>query len=333
MKKAIPVCYYPTTIILIDDNEKYLNNLHLGLSKDYCCKLFTNSYQALQYLNESYQPSPFIAHVATSEEDLESDHMASFIDTRTIRNEVFRPQRFAEISIVIVDYMMPNVNGLQLCERLNHSHIKKIMLTGEADESTAINAFNAGIIDKFILKSTANLIDVINDAVIQMQQQYFITYSEQLFAPAMLEYNKGLNCLHDPQFIDHFMKVCRDNHIVEYYLTDSEGGFLLLNKQASPSWLAVKSHEDLQSYYEFAADSEGVPPTVLQAIQSESKIPYFFTDQDLQTPPNKWQPYLHDAIRVQGDTTYHIAYIDDPKAYEFDSNRILSYQAYHAENE
>ena len=72
-----------------------------------------------------------------------------------IRNVVHDPDRFAEVSVAIVDYDMPGENGMEICRRLRNHPVRTVMLTGKADEKLATSAFNQGLIDRFVLNMTA----------------------------------------------------------------------------------------------------------------------------------------------------------------------------------
>ena len=52
---------------------------------------------------------------------------------------------------------MPDINGIEFCQNLKDKKVFKIMLTAEADSNIAIKAFNDGLINKFILKTTEHL--------------------------------------------------------------------------------------------------------------------------------------------------------------------------------
>ncbi|BBO82915.1 hypothetical protein DSCO28_34810 [Desulfosarcina ovata subsp. sediminis] len=59
-----------------------------------------------------------------------------------------------EVSIVISDFNMPQMNGLELLKTIKtrHPHILTIMLTGQAEIQVAIQAINEAGVYKFIQK-------------------------------------------------------------------------------------------------------------------------------------------------------------------------------------
>jgi len=74
-------------------------------------------------------------------------------------------------AVIITDMQMPNMNGLQLLKKTMEiaPDTVRIMLTGNADQATAVNAVNHGDVFKFINKpcDKESLIATINSAVKQ----------------------------------------------------------------------------------------------------------------------------------------------------------------------
>lgn len=68
--------------------------------------------------------------------------------------EALRILSAREVSIVVSDYNMPDMNGLEFLKQVktDYPHLLTIMLTGKADIEIAINAINEAGIHKFIQK-------------------------------------------------------------------------------------------------------------------------------------------------------------------------------------
>jgi response regulator RpfG family c-di-GMP phosphodiesterase len=74
-----------------------------------------------------------------------------------------------EIPVIVCDMRMPEMDGLQLLERVKHDYpdMVRIMLTGNADQQTAIDAINLGEIFRFHTKpcSPEDLAKTITEAL------------------------------------------------------------------------------------------------------------------------------------------------------------------------
>ena len=149
----IAACYHPTTVILIDDEHRYLLGVKSKLNKKKAAyQLYTDPKKALHFLTQEYQPDLFTSRSVLHPEEEKSDHRSIEVDVRPIRDELYNPKRFDQVSVIIVDQEMPGLKGLELCRELKNSPIKKLMLTGEVRDEQAVQAFNDGIIDKFVNK-------------------------------------------------------------------------------------------------------------------------------------------------------------------------------------
>ena len=92
---------------------------------------------------------------------------------RGLHEEIYNKDRFNDVSVIIVDYYMDEMNGIEVCETLSKHPAKKILLTGGADkENIAIDAFNKGIIHRFINKTDPDFPSQIRQAI-YMQRGIF----------------------------------------------------------------------------------------------------------------------------------------------------------------
>lgn len=332
MKHFLPaVCYHPTEIMFIDDNRKFLKNINTWLNQDELSyKTFDNPVVALKFLIEEYDPHPFTDHCLyhTNLDELTPLDCAELgVSIRKIQNEMYRQKRFSEISVIVVDYAMPGLNGVDFCAKLQGLPIKKIMLTGEADERLGIKAFNEGLIDQFIRKEDPDFYTTINNAIHDMQVTYFQDLSCRI-VDSLKSLSPSMSFLTDPVFIDFFDDFCNSIQPTEYYLMDQFGSFIFLDKLGSPQWLVVKNETEISSLLEFAKSGDNVPHEVIRLLAERRHIPYFHTDKEItETAPAQWLSFMRLAQKLQGKKdTYYYTIITDPKAH--DIGDILSFEKY-----
>jgi hypothetical protein len=199
-----------------------------------------------------------------------------------------------------------------------------MILTAEAGHRLAVEAFNAGLIDKFLQKGDVDLPTLLIQDVKELQQKYFTKLSQKAL-------NEDLMYLSDPVFIDFFNQLIANQKIVEYYLLDEYGSFLFLDAQAKPSWLIVKSAQDMQEFYEFATYQDA-PLEILEIFKNKNMVPYFHSDEDLKTSFDHCRPFLHPALALNGKQTYYYSYVTDPNAYQLALDKIVSYEQYMSQN-
>jgi CheY-like chemotaxis protein len=334
-RPAIPACFYPTTVVLIDDDLAYLHNLRIGLPADQAIyKLFDNPKRALQYLNHQYEPDPFIQRVIERPEDNERGHHSLDVNVYPIREEVYNPKRFEQISMVVTDQEMPGLKGLELCRALRDlGPVKKLMLTGEVDDGQAIEAFNEGLIQQFINKRDREFSKRTSSAILHLQRHYFNDLSTMVIDGMVKDPSRnGVCCLIDPAFIEFFDALCLQHQICEFYLTDEHGSFMLVDVYGKPSILAVKDSQEMAAVYLTAQMADNPPSdVVLSKLSDNTLILYTHTDDESYIEPSAWQTkgLLHPAHAIKGEqATYHYAHITDTSAYEIHAENILSFREY-----
>jgi CheY-like chemotaxis protein len=325
----ISSCYYPTTVMLVDDNINYINSLKLELlnTADIIIKPFNNPEHALDFFISDYKPTIFTERCLTHPEEDQTDHRVIDVDMRAIREEIYNPNRFDQISVIIVDYAMPGINGLEFCRKTRNKYVKKVMLTGEADEHIAIKAFNEGIIDKFIRKNDPSFKATITKAIKELQLRFFQDISEIIVSTLTNDRTRPAVCLDDPVFIDFFQSTCKQLQAREYYLTDSFGSFMFLGFDGTPSWLAIKNAEEMLAWSEIARYA-GAQKSIYEPQKQYEKVLYLHLKEDHKNHPSTWTNYLHPAQQLHGREIYYYSLIQNSNAYDIQPQKVLSFKDY-----
>src|SRR3990167_1596496 len=181
----LPLFNYPTTIAWIDDDDLFLRAATKTFGSARTIKCFNNPLECLHFF-KGYQP--FLSKQAffngcTDHESYDlNEHLPIDLNTKLLSTISLKPERHEEISLLIVDFHMPQMDGLSLCRQLQGLPIKKILLTGEVDHPKAVEAFNEGIIDRFIRKDSPQLIHEIQQHIKTLSQQFFNDYSRGLLS-------------------------------------------------------------------------------------------------------------------------------------------------------
>jgi CheY-like chemotaxis protein len=320
-------CNHPTTLIFVDDDEQFLEFTTLKLRRNFACKNFMSSREAAQFLTQEYQPHPFTQHsLLLSSEDNNFEQENLTINVNAIHQEIYNAARFDDISVVIVDYAMPGMNGLELCQQVKKP-IKKILLTGEADEKLATEAFNKEIIHRFIRKDDPQLSEKLQIAIRELQNGYFRDLCRIVIEAIHKNSLYRTICLDDPIFINFFNKLIKKYNFVEYYLMESIGSFLCLDAEGKPTIFAVTNDDMMDTYYRAAVD-HNASESIVTAIKNKKMFPFFYSQEDYQRNPSEWKSYLHPAHVLSGKNTYFYSIITDTKIYDIQREKIKSYHQF-----
>lgn len=322
----IPPFYFPTTVVFVDDSIDFLSNLSLQLSPSLAFQLFDSPAKALQMLEAADNSHSQLGNIFSRyhhTDDLPLTHHVIDVNLDKVHREVYKKQRFKQISVAVVDYDMPSINGIEFCRRIANPNIKKILLTGKADANIAVQAFNEGIIDRFILKQAPDAIGQLNQAIAELQQTYF--HQTERLLSAVLTIGKH-EFLRDPLFAEQFGKICDKNRIVEFYLCSEPDGMLIRTAEGVSSLLLVPSEDALQSQYEIA-DAQGAPQELLDALKSRQFLPYFWKTGGHYTPECRdWRTYLFPATEVRGEKLFRYAIVNNAPLHK--AANVLSYSEF-----
>jgi CheY-like chemotaxis protein len=273
---SVPCYFFPTNVVFVDDNQSFLNSVSLALSATLPYKTFIDPKQAITFLKNNARQSVNVesAVFVSSGNISGAASQGVELDLLPLQKRAYEQSRFNETSVVVVDYAMPTMNGLEFCRQLSDAGIrcKKLMLTGEADHSTAVDGFNKHIIDKFILKSDISTnVEMLNVIIADLQKQYFQEKSARILQYLLLD---PLAPFVSESFVALFDSICHQYGVVEYYLFDTSGSFMLLTAEGKPIWFLVKNKEDKEMYCAMAEEA-AVNAETFDALKAGRVIPFY----------------------------------------------------------
>lgn len=232
------LCHFPTRIMLVDDNQHFLQKLKRSLNPSLA------SYEISDYPQEAIDVINSESSFLTKLPPLSSDSIVQkWVDI--ISDEIHNPDRYKTISTVVVDYDMPGMSGLELCEKIESPHIQKILLTGAADEKIATKAFNEGLIHYYMRKEAAEVFDNLEAYIKQTQRRYFNSFYRPLLE--FLKSDPSETAVSDPIFQAFFLKFLNEKKVIEYYLADPLGSYLYIDQNQNVGFFGVIT----QDYFDF----------------------------------------------------------------------------------
>jgi len=309
MKTALPLFYFKPTICWVDDDRLFLDAASLSFGEHYHCNTFNSPSEAIKYFNEYRAPLSVISFKREfSESDLfgSANHHPVDIDMTAIAELANNAACHDEIAVLIVDYHMAEMNGVDLCERLKNFNGKKILLTGEATHEKAIEAFNKGIIDKFIRKGH-NIAETLQQYVKELVYQYFCERTAALVEH--LEASRR-SVLSDKSFIEFFNKWCSENNIEEYYLLNKQGAFLVKDKAGAISHFVLHSENDNREFAKLNDELTGEAAQLTADVASGKLIPFFGIHKEYwEVEETNWSPYFYPTQTFSGREQYFWAVV------------------------
>ncbi|HEY0488052.1 MAG TPA: response regulator [Telluria sp.] len=302
---SLPVYHHPSLTVLVDDSDNFLRSLAFQLDPTLASKAFHDTSSALDWLRyQSGRPSESEAAMSASFDTYpqNTSQCSVALDLDQIHRISFQARRFMTPSVLVVDYSMPQMNGVELCEAIRHLPCKKILFTGAADEKVAVDAFNRGLIDRYIKKSDGNALDRLEFEINALQQEYFSARSEPL---------RDLLALHsysffsDPAVVALVRDLVAEHGIVEHYLYPDPAGLLMYDTDGRAMLLVVETEAGMNSHHEIASD-HAAPQSLLDALAERRVIPWFHEGDGMYTEAfaDGWHKFIEPAHVCQGQQTY-----------------------------
>lgn len=244
--KCLPGCFYPTEVVFVDDSESYLRALSVFFRDipGIILKTFKDPQEALDY----------IATRASVQQRVNWEQENCFIpncyalklNVFSLHQQIYDIHRYAQISVVIADYNLTEqyMNGIEFCKRIENKNIQKILFTGQANCEFVIQAFNDGLIHRYLpknkVKNTGDILDIIKTA----QLYYFMTCTASL-SVALHSHEKFPLAIYSEQFHQLFNHILEQRNITEYYLLDGVGSFLLIDTEHKIHLLVVQNEDQV----------------------------------------------------------------------------------------
>jgi CheY-like chemotaxis protein len=318
--------FHPTSIVLVDDNEAFLRSLTLEMPPSIAFHGFTDPEEALEFLHQPIDLPPLVDRCFTLER-MRPDHALIRLDLGLIEQEINYLQRFRRVSVVLVDYAMPSVNGLQFCERITERHARRALLTGVADEKLAVEAFNAGLIHRFIHKHRAQSVEALVAFMAELEREYFRQYLDRLTSALAIDPPPFLI---DPAIAVLVQRLLHEERLVEYYLVDGPPGLLMLRADGSALRLVLLDETEQRGQVEFAHRFDA-PAPIRHGLEAGELVGLFGGDSPADYFGDEsypWEERVVPARRLDGRRTWRVGLARDATTdVDFDPARCC-YDAY-----
>lgn len=255
-----PLFHRPGSIVFLDDDPDYLEMLALVLPRQWHVQLFLRPPECIEHLNQ--QP-PFWEADAWNQQQL-VDHwragkplIPQLLDYWSKYTE-----RYALARVCVVDYSMPGMDGLEVLSELRDWPGSRVLLTGQADEQIAVQAFNRGLIDQFIAKQapdiSGRLISALDHLLSTPHARHAQTWRATL--------NPQQNALLRNASIGRDLLAIASKRWVEYVVIGAPFGILGLDADGHASWLQLETPDGLHAQAELA-QLEGISGQELEDIR------------------------------------------------------------------
>lgn len=322
---TISAYYFPTTPFLVDDDPDFLKGCESYFPERPKPVTFTDPQKAIDFLTKHYHSILKVDYFKEIDHAEMTHEGSGFeLDIFSLHQIIHSPDRFREVSVIFADYSMPRLSGVDLFKAIHSTYFKKVLLTGQATKNEGINAFNEKIIHHFLEKQS-RLDHTVQNTFDLLEKDYFLTRSTDIMNRLMKNKNSSIG---ETEFVKLFNQILQTNNIVEYYLISQSGCFLMFDFSGKPSWLIVKS-EDEMKYYRQSAEDNDAPSSIKKRLKDKRSILFLYSPEDDKAPYDQWEKYLHHASSFQGEKNkFYFSYLKNCEVYDRQLGNIISFKDY-----
>jgi hypothetical protein len=209
-------------------------------------KLFSNASEALNYIHASDQMThrqELFAHLLKRLDTFQINNYALTVNVFDLHRVAYNPNRLSQISVIVADYDLGDQGtGIDFCKAIGDKNIQKILLTGQLEHDFVIKAFNEGFIQRFVRKQEISDFENIVQILTKAQRAYFQQITKTIIEAVGSRPQFPL-AVYYLQFQTFFENLLKNYDIVEYYLLDPVGSYLLLDKEGISRILFVQNQD------------------------------------------------------------------------------------------
>lgn len=290
---TFPLYRRPGTVAFLDDDPAYLEMLAEVMPRDWSVKLFADPLDCIHHLQS--EPARWEADAWRQQDMIDRGRNGQALIPQILAYWTEDgTSRFDLTRILVVDYSMPAMNGLQTLSTLMDWPGSRILLTGQADEQIAVTAFNQGLIEQFIPKQSVDITRRLTDSIKRMLELP-ARGQGQIWRATLTREQYALLC--SPTIAPLLGALVLKQRWVEHVVIGAPFGVLGLDAVGQASWLQLEHRDNLRDLAELAW-TQGISAPEVEDIRSGRKL----VDLELQLALNSGKPArLAAAIALGAD--------------------------------
>lgn len=255
----------PGAVFFLDDDPDYLEMLGMVVPTQTQVELFSRPSGFISRMQA--EPARWEADAAQQLQMIDRWRQGQPLIPQMLHYWATRPERYRLAQICVVDYAMPGTDGLTVLNHLLDWPGARVLLTGQADEQIAIQAFNNGLIDQFVPKQandiTRHLLGVLR-RLAQAPHPRLNTMWRGVLRP------NQMSLLQIPS-VAQWLRDYTHHHWIEYVVIGEPFGLLGLDAGGHAHWLQLEPTASLGDLAELAA-SAALGMEVVRAVREGRRL-------------------------------------------------------------
>ncbi len=279
MALTLPLYGRSGSVLFLDDDIEFLQMLGLILPRQLQVELYAEPLAFLERMRA--EPARWEADASQHVLMVERWRQGRPLVPQVLHHWARNAQRYDLVQICSVDYAMPHMHGLMVLEELHDWPGSRVLLTGQADEQVAVQAFNGGLIDQYISKVGAESMPRLMAAMDALQHRAHPRLNT--IWRAVLQPSQA-TLLQLPS-VSRALQAHAQSHWIEYVVLGEPFGMLGLNADGGVQWLQLEPVHSLADLTDLIR-SAGLPPEEVQAVAEGACLPAIELHQQLSLRGN-----------------------------------------------
>jgi CheY-like chemotaxis protein len=289
---------------------------------------FVEAQEFVKWIREWYEANPIDLKIST-DESISSRRAVEF-DIQSVACKVLNSRRFECPAIAVIDYSMPELNGLAVCQLIDNHPVQKIILTGQMSEHPAIDAFNKRLIDGYQRKLDINgkqPFERLEKSIPEIEESYFSQLSEPYYL-MLNDAESTYSFLSSAPIISLVKELKERYRFVEHYVFGRPSGILFVDADGEVKLMVIHGEDGIRTHLDIARD-EGADSNFIAGLDAREIIPYFPEGHLYSSEYSDVRKYVKPAnCCSDGLNNYYWALFDlHPQALP---GKIVSYKTFRA---
>ncbi|QBR02659.1 response regulator [Paraburkholderia pallida] len=259
--------FYPVSVVFLDDSADFLHALRGFFPNAHTHHFFTSQPEARAFI-EAHGASGAGHSPMSGEAWSEFEKRGGNALGQDVMADA---SRFADVAAIVVDYDMPGQDGLEFLDSVKDANCTRILLTGTADESHAVDAFNAGLIHFYLKKSDPGMTRKLAQALGNAQRKFCAGRGHIGVHGVGAAYA-------DQRTAEVLEALAQRERIVEYYWRPEQNAVLTFDAAGNAGVFLAWDAHDWAAQCDVVTD-EGGPAALRDEMEGRRIMPVFWPNE------------------------------------------------------
>lgn len=243
---TVPTLYLEPRILFLDDSRLFLDSVGNLLCDVLNVETSQNPIEVINRLKSDLSLSRRVKECIEYSDESSSKTAIINLDYKKLAKMLYHYYLANEyVSVVCIDYRMPLMSGLEVARQLKDLPLSRILLTGDIEKDTLIDAFDEGIITKVIHKTAPDLLEMIEEVTRSQHTKSIQALNANLFK-AFSDYSHYKDLFSHTLFVSFYESILRQKQMAFSCVYEVGGSMLIVDRDGSLYVMNIYSESEIR---------------------------------------------------------------------------------------